>query len=141
MQCFLVTTWCPGPPSGRTLCLTPVLRLSTAPSPMVWQRLLGCASFLPSSTVHFADVSRLLRQHQCHLHVIEPRAASAHQAHRDRPSFCPGESCSCSLRVLHVPTSLKYANIFTKGLPSSVFTEFMSNLNVHVADDQTVGAC
>ena len=34
------------------------------------------------------------------------------------------------LRVLHVPTSSQYADIFTKGLPSSVFTEFRSSLNV-----------
>ena len=34
------------------------------------------------------------------------------------------------LRVLHVPTSSQYADIFTKGLPSSVFTEFWSSLNV-----------
>jgi hypothetical protein len=34
------------------------------------------------------------------------------------------------VRVLHVPTSSQYANIFTKGLPSSVFTEFRSSLNV-----------
>jgi hypothetical protein len=27
------------------------------------------------------------------------------------------------LRVLHVHTSSQYADIFTKGLPSSVFTE------------------
>jgi len=34
------------------------------------------------------------------------------------------------LRVLHVPTTSHYANIFTKGLPSSVFTEFRTSLNV-----------
>ena len=34
------------------------------------------------------------------------------------------------LRVLHVPTSSQYADIFTKGLPSSLFAEFMSSLNV-----------
>ena len=34
------------------------------------------------------------------------------------------------LRVLHVPTSSQYADIFIKGLPSSVFTEFRSSLNV-----------
>jgi hypothetical protein len=32
--------------------------------------------------------------------------------------------------VLHVPTSLQYADIFTKGLSSSVFHEFNSSLNV-----------
>jgi hypothetical protein len=34
------------------------------------------------------------------------------------------------LRVLHVPTTSQYADIFTKGLPSSVFTEFRTSLNV-----------
>ena len=34
------------------------------------------------------------------------------------------------LRVLHVPTSTRYADIFTKGLLSSLFTEFRSSLNV-----------
>jgi len=34
------------------------------------------------------------------------------------------------LRVMHVPTSSQYADIFTKGLPTSVFTEFRSSLNV-----------
>jgi hypothetical protein len=32
--------------------------------------------------------------------------------------------------VLHVPTTSQYADIFTKGLPTSVFTEFRSSLNV-----------
>ena len=45
------------------------------------------------------------------------------------------------VHVLHVPTSSLYADIFTKGLPSSVFTEFRSSLNVQAADDQTAGAC
>jgi hypothetical protein len=45
------------------------------------------------------------------------------------------------LRVLHVPTSSQYADIFTKGLPTSVFIEFRSSLNVQVADDPIEGAC
>ena len=45
------------------------------------------------------------------------------------------------LRVLHDPTSSQYADIFTKGLPSYVFTEFRSSLNVRSTDDQTAGAC
>ena len=44
-----------------------------------------------------------------------------------------------AVRVLHVPTSSQYADIFTKGLPSLVFTEFRSSLNVQAADDQTAG--
>jgi hypothetical protein len=35
-----------------------------------------------------------------------------------------------AVRVLHVPTSSQYTDIFTKGLPWSVFTEFRSSLNV-----------
>jgi hypothetical protein len=35
-----------------------------------------------------------------------------------------------AVRVLHVPTSLQYANIFTKGLPTAVFINFQSSLNV-----------
>jgi hypothetical protein len=33
-------------------------------------------------------------------------------------------------RVLHVPTSSQYADIFTKGLPTSVFQDFRTSLNV-----------
>jgi hypothetical protein len=32
--------------------------------------------------------------------------------------------------VLRVPTTSQFANIFTKGLPLSVFTEFRSSLNM-----------
>jgi hypothetical protein len=34
------------------------------------------------------------------------------------------------VRVLHVPTTSQFADIFTKGLPSSVFNEFWSSLNI-----------
>ena len=34
------------------------------------------------------------------------------------------------VRILHVPTTSQFANIFTKGLPSSAFSEFRSSLNV-----------
>ena len=34
------------------------------------------------------------------------------------------------VKVLHVPTSSQYADIFTKGLPLTVFVEFRSSLNV-----------
>jgi hypothetical protein len=43
--------------------------------------------------------------------------------------------------VLHVPTSSQYADIFTKGLPSTLFTEFRTSLNVRVPADQTAGGC
>jgi hypothetical protein len=34
------------------------------------------------------------------------------------------------VRVLHAPTTSQFADIFTKGLPSSTFSEFRSSLNV-----------
>jgi hypothetical protein len=34
------------------------------------------------------------------------------------------------VHVLHSPTTSQFADIFTKGLPTSVFTEFRSSLNV-----------
>ncbi|XP_066323280.1 uncharacterized mitochondrial protein AtMg00810-like [Miscanthus floridulus] len=43
------------------------------------------------------------------------------------------------VRVLHVPTSSQYADIFTKGLPTSVFTEFRSSLNVRGAPSSDYG--
>jgi hypothetical protein len=43
------------------------------------------------------------------------------------------------VRVLHVPTTSQYANIFTKGLPTSVFTEFRSSLNVRGAPSLDCG--
>jgi hypothetical protein len=32
--------------------------------------------------------------------------------------------------VVHVPTTSQFGDIFTKGLPSSVFNEFWSSLNI-----------
>jgi hypothetical protein len=34
------------------------------------------------------------------------------------------------VRVRHVPTTSQFADIFTKGLPSSTFSDFRSSLNV-----------
>jgi hypothetical protein len=34
------------------------------------------------------------------------------------------------VRLLYVPTTLQFADILTKGLPSSVFNEFRSSLNI-----------
>jgi hypothetical protein len=34
------------------------------------------------------------------------------------------------VRVLHIPTTSQFTDIFTKGLPYSVFNEFRSNVNI-----------
>ena len=46
-----------------------------------------------------------------------------------------------AVRVLHVPTTSQFADIFTKGLPTAVFTEFRSSLNVRSIDAVTAGGC
>jgi hypothetical protein len=46
-----------------------------------------------------------------------------------------------AVRVLHVPTTSQFADVFTKGLPSSVFEAFRSRLNVLPSDVQTAGGC
>jgi hypothetical protein len=43
------------------------------------------------------------------------------------------------VRVLHVPTSLQVVDIFTKGLPTSVFQDFRSSLDVHPLAVATAG--
>jgi hypothetical protein len=43
------------------------------------------------------------------------------------------------IRVLHVPTSQQFADIMTKGLPTSSFKEFRSSLCVGSGDASTAG--
>nr|GEU36976.1 ribonuclease H-like domain-containing protein [Tanacetum cinerariifolium] len=43
------------------------------------------------------------------------------------------------VRVLHVPSRFQYADIFTKGLPSALFLEFRTSLNVRRPIAHTVG--
>ncbi|GKA07431.1 ribonuclease H-like domain-containing protein [Tanacetum coccineum] len=43
------------------------------------------------------------------------------------------------VRVLHVPSRFQYADIFTKGLPTALFLEFHSNLNVRRPPVTTAG--
>jgi hypothetical protein len=60
-----------------------------------------------------------LVQHQCIKHVeIDLHFVWEHVAIGD-------------IRVLYVPTTSQFACIFTKGLPTSMFLEFRSSLNIH----------
>ncbi|GJS67717.1 ribonuclease H-like domain-containing protein [Tanacetum coccineum] len=45
---------------------------------------------------------------------------------------------SGQVRVLHVPSRFQNADIFTKGLPTALFLEFRSSLNVRRPPAQTV---
>jgi hypothetical protein len=57
-------------------------------------------------------------QHWCTKHVEI-------DLHFVRGRIAVGDVC-----VIHVPTTSQFADIFTRGLPSSVFSEFRSSLNV-----------
>ena len=45
------------------------------------------------------------------------------------------------VKVLHVPTQSQYADIFTKGLPTAIFSEFRSSLTIVDIDAATAGGC
>ncbi|GKC26046.1 ribonuclease H-like domain-containing protein [Tanacetum coccineum] len=45
------------------------------------------------------------------------------------------------VRVLHVPSRYQYADIFTKGLPSTLFEEFRTSLSVRSSPAQTAKEC
>jgi hypothetical protein len=45
------------------------------------------------------------------------------------------------VRVLHVPSSRQFADILTKGLPSPLFLDFWSSLNVRTPPVVTTGEC
>ncbi|GJZ25183.1 ribonuclease H-like domain-containing protein, partial [Tanacetum coccineum] len=47
----------------------------------------------------------------------------------------------CAIRVLHVPSRYQYADIFTKGLPTSLFDEFRTSLSVRCPPAPTAGEC
>ncbi|WVZ82047.1 hypothetical protein U9M48_029359 [Paspalum notatum var. saurae] len=115
--------------------LAPAPRPSTAPSPTVLPRLPGSVGFSLSSTspsrratvVYCDNVSAVYLSTNPHveidLHFVRERVAAG------------------AVRVLHVPTTSQFADIFTKGLPSSVFLEFWSSMNVRSTDVPTAGGC
>jgi hypothetical protein len=68
------------------------------------------------------------------LRVPHHRRQSKHHVHHRRTKhveiFVREKVALGELRVIHVPTSLQFADIITKGLPRQVFEDFRSSLNV-----------
>jgi hypothetical protein len=81
-------------------------------SPLSWATLVYCDNV----SVVYLSINPV--QYQCTKHVeIDLHFVREHVAVRD-------------VRVLHVPTTFQFADIFTKGLPSSVFSEFRSSQSI-----------
>lgn len=117
---------------------------STSGAPMTnpteYWSIAGALQYLTFTRL---DITYVMQQ-VC-LHIHDPRAPP--QPGKARPSIPPWYSKYVEIdlhfvwdrvafgdvRVLHVPTSSQYADIFTKGLPTTVFTEFQTRLNVHDA--------
>ena len=66
-------------------------------------------------------------QHRCTKHIEI-------DIHFVREKVALGE-----VRVLHVPTSAQFADIFTKGLPAASFIDIRSILNIVTPDAETAG--
>jgi hypothetical protein len=101
------------------------------PLPMAWLRPLGCDSCSTSSKprrlgapfVYCDNISTVYLstnpvQHQRTKHVEI-------DLHFVREKVAIGQ-----VRVLHVPMTSQFTDIFTNGLSSSMFNEFWSSLNI-----------
>ena len=115
------------------------LRLSIAPSPTPLLSANGCGTYFmsfsaasPRPPSPIATTSPLCMSanrvlHKCTKHIEL-------DIHFVRERVQLGD-----LRVLHVPTGEQYADMMTKGLPTSMFQEFRSSLCVVPMTQQTVG--
>jgi hypothetical protein len=122
--CSWAPTSSPGSPSVSPSSLAPALKLSTVSWPTAWQRPPGCQllhelhSPLQRATLVYCDnvsavyLSTYPVQHQHTKHVKI-------DLHFVRERVAVGD-----VRVLSVPTTLQFADIFAKGLPSSIFLDF-----------------
>jgi hypothetical protein len=92
-------------------------------------------ALLTKSTLVYCDnistvyISTNSIQHQCMKHVEI-------DIHFVRERVAIGD-----VRVLHVPTIFQFTYIFMKGLPTSLFSEFWSNLNIRSGYSFDCGGC
>jgi hypothetical protein len=127
-------SWAPtsssGPPSGIPSSLALVLRPSTAPWPTAWQRPPGCDGSSTSSTVpSSASPSSIATTSAVYLSTNPVQHQRTKQVEIDL-HFVRERVAAGDVRVLSVPTTLQFADIFNNGLPSSVFLDFRSSLNI-----------
>jgi hypothetical protein len=130
MRCSWGTTWFPDWSSGSPSSPALALRPSIVSLPTAWLRPLSCVSCSTSSRPRHlgAHLSTAIISTPC---TYPPTPFSINAPSMWRLIFILSERVVIGqVRVLHVPTTSQFIDIFTKGLPSSVFNEFRSSLNI-----------
>lgn len=136
MLCSSAIIWSLGSTSGKQLFPALAQRLGTTPLLMVLLRLRGSDNYSESSIDLFSEPSSSTAITWVPLDQSD--AASAYQTCRDWSSLHLGVVAG-AVRVIHVPTTSQFVDIFMKGLFSTVFLEFGSSLNVYSTDISVVG--
>ncbi|GJS36056.1 ribonuclease H-like domain-containing protein [Tanacetum coccineum] len=124
----LVITYYLGPLNDITLFHALVPKLNTGVLLTLLHSPLSTATLVYCDNVSAVYMSANPVQHQRTKHIEI-------DIHFVRDMVTAGQ-----VRVLHVPSRFQYADIFTKGLPSTLFEEFRSSLSVRPPPAPTVGA-
>ncbi|GKC94009.1 ribonuclease H-like domain-containing protein [Tanacetum coccineum] len=138
--CFLAITYCPGPCQltlSRSSAEAEYRGVVNAVAETCWLQNLLRELHTPLSSatlVYYDNVSVVYLssnpvQHQRTKHIEI-------DIHFVRDLVTVGQ-----VRFLHVPSRYQFADIFTKGLPSTLFEDFRSSLNVRCPPAQTVREC
>ena len=131
MLCSSGTISSPGPPSIKAPSQDPMQKPSIAQWLMVSLRPPGCVNSCRSCTPPLRQATLVYCDNISAVYMTSNPVQHQRTKHVEIDLHFVRERVSIGdLRVLHMPTSSQYADIFTKGLPSSVFTEFRSSLNV-----------
>lgn len=88
--------------------------------------------YTENNSISFFYLTSILRSCICKLakDSYQPSPASANQTCGDWSTLCTWSCCCRICLCVHVPTMSHYTDIFTKGLSSTIFSEFRSSLNV-----------
>jgi hypothetical protein len=139
MLFFLGTISFLGPPNAKTMCPVPVLKQSIMMPPMPLLRPHGSNSCFLNFTLLWA------RQHWYIVTSSQFMSSNPIQHQRTKHieidlHFLREHVTIGDFHVLHIPTTSQFADVFTKGMSSSVFNEFRSSLNV-CSTDVSIGGC
>jgi hypothetical protein len=120
-----------GLPNGSTLYLGLVQKPSTVVLLMLWLRAVGFVKSLLSWDTHRNDPPLCFVTMSVHPTCPTIRFIIKGPNTLTCPTILPSTLSSLGeVKVLHVPSSRLFADIFTKGLHCILFDEFQSSLNI-----------